>query len=84
MKAIKSNILCKELSGDSAVTKVGNLVIPEEEKEYMKVSVVSVGEEVNNVSPGDNIYIYPKCGRRLNINGENYRVINVSEVILVL
>lgn len=84
MKVIKSNVLCKEIKSDSPVTKVGGFVIPEDQKEYMKAEVICVGEEVSGLSAGDNIYVYPKAGKEIEINGEKYRVINISEVIVVL
>lgn len=84
MKVIKSNVLCKEIKSDSPVTKVGGFVIPEDQKEYMKAKVICVGEEVSGLSAGDNIYVYPKAGKEIEIDGEKYRVINISEVIVVL
>lgn len=87
MKVIKSNVLCKEIKSDSPVTKVGGFVIPDDQKEYREAEVVSIGEEVEKdreIKVGDKVYIYPNAGKKININGEDYRIVNVSEIIIVL
>ena len=84
MKVIKSNVLCKEIKSDSPVTKINGFVIPEDQREYTKAEVISFGDEVSGLSVGDIIYIYPKAGKEIEIEGEKYRVINISEVILIL
>lgn len=85
MKVLKSNVLCKEIeSENSPITKIGDFVIPDSGKEYIECEVISIGEEVSGVSIGDKIYIYPKSGKEVSVDGEKYRVINISEIILVL
>lgn len=85
MKVIKSNVLIKEIKkSDTPVTKVGNFVIPENQKDYMEAEVLSFGEDVSGLTVGDTIYAYPKAGKEIEIDGEKYRVINVSEIIVVL
>lgn len=84
MKVLKSNVLCKEIKSDSPTTKVGNFVIPDSEKGYIEAQVVTVGEEVKELHKDDIIYVYPNAGKEVKVNGEDYRVINVSEIILVI
>lgn len=83
MKVIKSNVLCKEIKSES-VTKIGGFIVPDDQKDYKEAEVVSVGEEVVGVNKGDRIFIYPNSGKKITVNGEDYRVINVSEVIIIL
>lgn len=84
MKVIKSNILCREIKSESPTTKIGGFVVPNDQKDYMEAEVMSVGEEVKEIKEGDRIYIYPNAGKKIDVHGENYRIINVSEVIIVL
>lgn len=86
MKVLKSNVLCKEVekSKESPIAKIGNFVIPDSEREYIECEVISVGEEVTGLTAGDKVYIYPKSGKEVSVNGEKYRVVNISEIILVL
>lgn len=84
MKVIKSNILCKDVKTDSPTKKIGNFVIPDDQRGYIEAEVVSIGDEVKEINVGDSIYIYPNSGKKVNVNGEDFRVINISEVIVVL
>ena len=84
MKVIKSNALCKEIKSNPPVTKVNGFVIPEDQKEYLEVEIINFGDEVTVLSIGDKAYIYPGAGKEVEINGEKYRVINISEIIVVL
>lgn len=84
MKVIKSNVLCKEIKSDSPMTKVNGFVIPDSQKDYLEAEVICYGDEVTGLSVGDRIYVYPGAGKKLEIDGEDYRVINISEVIVIL
>lgn len=84
MKVIKSNVLCKEIKSESPVTKINGFLVPENQKDYTEAEVVNFGEEVEGLSVGDRVYIYPNAGKEVEVNGETYRVINISEVIVVL
>lgn len=84
MKVIKSNVLIQEIKSDSPVTKVGGFVIPDDQKEYVEAKVISVGSEVKEeVKEGDTILIYPKAGKKVMVDDKEYKVINVSEIILI-
>ena len=82
MKAINSNILLKVEKG--ATMKIGGLEVPADAREYEVGKVESVGQDVKGVEAGDTIYFYSGAGKKFNEAGEEYRVINSSEVIVVL
>ena len=57
MKAIGSKILVKEVEQEVLQEKIGNLTVPVgNDKEKMLCEVLSVGEEVKGLKPGDKIY----------------------------
>lgn len=82
MKVIDSKILLKVKKG--ATQKMGNLEIPVDAKEYEIGEVLSVGEKVEGVKEGDTIYFYSGAGKYFTSDGESFRVIVSSEVIVVL
>lgn len=82
MKVINSSILIKVEKG--ATMKLGGLEVPADAREYEIGKVFSVGEKVEGVREGDTIYFYSGSGKKFTDDGEEYRVINSSEVIVVL
>ena len=50
----------------------------------MLCEVVSVGEEVKGLQPGDKIYTYYDPGHKFRENGEDFRVISVPDILVVL
>ena len=82
MKVIDSKILLKVRKGETQ--KMGGLEIPIDAKEYEIGEVLSVGEKVDGIKEGDIIYFYSGAGKYFTHEGEQYRVIVNSEVIVVL
>ena len=82
MKVIEFKILLKVKKG--MTQKIGGLEIPVEANEYEIGDVLSVGEKVSGIKPGDTVYFYTGAGKSITHEGENYRVINSNEVIVVL
>ena len=82
MKVINSSILVKVEKG--ATMKIGGLEVPADAREYEVAKVYAVGEKVEGIKEGDTIYVYPGSGKKFTSEGEEYRVINSSEVIVVL
>lgn len=82
MKVINSSILIKVEKG--ATMKLGGLEVPAEAREYEIGHVLSVGSKVEGVESGDTIYFYTGSGKKFTNEGEEFRVINSSEVIVVL
>lgn len=87
MKTIGNKLVVKEIETPSQ-TDTG-LFIPEtSEKDYKKGEVVAVGEgtekEPMNISVGD-VVLYPKySGNAVEVDGEEYKVLEQSNVLVVL
>lgn len=85
MKAIGSKILVKEVEQEVLREKIGNLTVPAgNSKEKMLCEVLSVGEEVKGLSVGDKIYTYYDPGHKFRENGEDYRIISLPDILVVL
>ena len=79
MKAIGSNILLKEYAKEETR---GGLIIPVgAQKTYWEV--VSVGDEITGVSPGDKVIPRKGKGEALEIEDTKYLVLHKSEVAVV-
>jgi co-chaperonin GroES (HSP10) len=85
MKAIGSKILVKEVEQEVLQEKIGNLTVPVgNDKEKMLCEVLSIGEEVKGLKPGDKIYTYYDPGHKFRENGEDYRIISIPDILVVL
>lgn len=82
MKVINASILIKVEKG--ATMKIGGLEVPADAREFEIGKVFAVGEKVEGIKEGDTIYFYSGSGKKFTHEGEEYRVINSSEVIVVL
>lgn len=85
MKVLGSKILIKP-DKDGVVEKYGGLTVPVGAGEYSVAKVVSIGEELKDctINPGDTVYYYQNAGKEITVEGEKYRVITSSEVLVVL
>ena len=83
MKVLDSKILIKSKS-DGLVEKIGGFEVPVGAGEYSVAEVVAVGDKIEGVKAGDTVYYYQNAGKELTIDGEKYRVITSSEVLVVI
>jgi co-chaperonin GroES (HSP10) len=83
MKVIDSKILIK-VKKEGATEKFGGFEVPIGAGEFEVGEVISVGEKVTGVSPGDTIYFYMGSGKEFTHESIKYRVITIPEVIVVL
>ena len=83
MKVLDSKILIKS-KRDGLVEKIGGFEVPVGAGEYAVAEVVAVGNNIENVKAGDTVYYYQNAGKELTIDGEKYRVITSSEVLVVI
>ncbi len=83
MRVLDSKLLIKPKT-EGVVEKIGNFEVPVGAGEYAVAEVVSVGDKIEGVKPGDTVYYYPNAGKELTIKNEKYRVITNSEVLVVL
>lgn len=85
MKAIGSKILVKEVEQEVLQEKIGNLTVPVgNSKEKMLCEVLSVGEEIKGLKSGDKIYTYYDPGHKFREAGEEYRIISLPDILVVL
>lgn len=90
LKAIGNGIIVKKVTTDSEAEEkemIGGLVVPTSEKGYETYKIVEVGQLVSAIRDLSNshlidvIYTYPNPGHAIKIKGEEYRVINASEIL---
>lgn len=85
MKAIDSKILVKEVKGEELQERIGNLVVPVgSSTDKMLCEVLSVGEKIDSLKPGDRVLAYSGAGHEFKQEGETYRVIAISDILVVL
>lgn len=83
MKVLDSRVLLK-INSKGLVEKINGFEVPVGSGEYEVADVVSVGPKAENIVPGDKVYIYPGSGKQFTKDGEKYRVVSSSEIIVVL
>ena len=81
MKAVGSKILVKPSKSEEKL-KYGNFEVTV--SDYETVEILSVGEEIKSVHEGDVVLIYPNAGKSFMLDGQNYRVISINEIIVVI
>lgn len=84
MKAVDLRILVQEVKEDSVEERIGNIVIPESDSGAKKYKVLSVGEKIESVKEGDVVYTYPNAGHEFKSEGDTYRVISITDILVVL
>lgn len=85
MKVIGPNILIVPQEEETK-TKGGLLMSASDTKElrYKKATVVSVGNMVEGVMPGNFIYFDKAAGHTIRVNEDLYTVITIRDVVVVL
>jgi co-chaperonin GroES (HSP10) len=85
MKLIGLNILIVPQEEETK-SKGGLLMTASDTKElrYKKAVVVSVGNLVDGIQPGDIIYFDRSAGHSIRINEDLYTVITIRDVVVVL
>ena len=85
MDVLESKILLKIERADKAVEKIGEFVVPIGAGVFDVATVEAIGPKVEgNIKVGDTIYYYPNAGKEFTKDGQKYRVISSSEVIVVI
>lgn len=84
MKVLNSQVLLEIEKEEAPVERIGMLEVPAGmNKEWEKGRVITFGD-VKDLLKGDEVLIYPKAGKTVKVDGKEYRVVNSSEIILVL
>ena len=84
MKTTSNKILvipveAKEKKNDLGLTLPGELEVQGLEK----AEVVYTGEDIKGVSPKDTILIYKSAGTKVIEGGKEYRVISVTDIVII-
>jgi co-chaperonin GroES (HSP10) len=84
MKAINYFIVIRKIK--EAPKKVGGLELTEDQNKdvrYLKAEVVTVGDKVQGIEPGNIIRYDKHAGHGIEWNDELYHVINLGDVVIV-
>jgi co-chaperonin GroES (HSP10) len=86
MKVLDSRVLIKLKKGDELIEKFNGFSVPVGLGEYDTAEVVSVGPDLKDkgIEPGNTVYVYQGCGKKVNYKGEDYVVVTSSEIIVIL
>lgn len=84
MKVLDARVLLKIEELEAPVTKIGDIEIKEEKPQWEKGEVIEFGENCTGLEKGDKVFIYPGSGKSVKVDGQDYRVVSSSEIIVVL
>ena len=86
MKAIGYNILINKEKEGIKATK-GGLLLSESQRQdvrYVKAKIQSVGDLCAGLNAGDEVYYDRHAGHRIEVDGDDYQVIKMQDVVFVL
>lgn len=87
MKAIGNNIVVNKIKEEPVSKTKGGLLLTESQKadvRYKKAVVVNCGDLVKGINPGDKIFYDKHAGNKLEIEDNDYYVIRIQDVVVVL
>jgi co-chaperonin GroES (HSP10) len=86
MKAIGNNIIITPEKVTSEETKGGLLLVKKDREDirYTKAEVNSVSEDIKGLKQGDQIYYDRHAGHIIEFDKEQFTVIKVQDVVVVL
>ncbi len=83
LQPLADNIVVKPLKTGSKTAS--GIVLPDSAKEKSKqAEVVAVGKEAKEVSPGDVIIYKDFAGNEIKIDGQEYLVVSIADVLAVV
>ena len=86
MKAVGNNIIIipEKVVGDK--TKGGLLLVKKDREDirYTKATIATVSEDIKAVSVGDQIYYDRHAGHIIEFDKEQYTVIKIQDIVVVL
>jgi chaperonin GroES len=86
MKAIGNNIIISLKKAGLSKTE-GGLLLAEKDKEnirYKEAVIVSISDEIKVLNVGDVIYYDKSAGHGIEFEGNDYKVIKLQDVVIVL
>lgn len=86
LKVIGEKVLVRVDKSCTCTQKIGGLEIPvgPAAGEFEIAHVIGVGEKVESVKEGDTMYIYFGAGKKFLHENEEYRVITLNEIIVII
>ncbi|MAN60422.1 MAG: hypothetical protein CMI60_00615 [Parvibaculum sp.] len=86
MKAIGNNIIITPEKVTSEKTKGGLLLVKKDREDirYTKAEVNSVSEDIKGLKQGDQIYYDRHAGHIIEFDKEQFTVIKIQDVVVVL
>ena len=86
MKAIGNNIIITPEKVTSEETKGGLLLVKKDREDirYTKAEVNSVSEDIKGLKQGDQIYYDRHAGHIIEFDKEQFTVIKIQDVVVVL
>lgn len=83
MRAIENKVLV-QVQKTGPTEKIGAFVLPDDPNGLDTATVISVGDKVDSVKEGETVYIYSGAGKEFTRDGQKYRVVLLSEIVVVL
>lgn len=85
MKVIGEKVLVKVDKPTASTQNIGGFTYSAGAGiDYEIAHVLGVGEKVESVKEGDTIYIYNGSGKKFNHESEEFRVLTLNEIIVVI
>ena len=84
MQAINDYVIVDKIK--EGPKKVGGLILTDETDEtnrYKKATIISIGNMVEVVKTGDNVYYDAMAGHEIAYNDSMYRVIRARDIVMV-
>lgn len=86
MKAIGNNVVIVPVKITGDKTKGGLLLVKKDREDirYVKAVIYSVSDEINALNKGDEIYYDRHAGHSIEFDKEQYTVIKIQDIVVVL
>jgi len=86
MKAIGNNVVIVPVKVTGNKTKGGLLLVKKDREDirYIKAKIHSVSDEVKALNEGDEIYYDRHAGHAIEFNEDQYTVIKIQDIVVVL
>lgn len=83
MRAIENRVLV-QVKKTGPTEKIGAFVLPDDPNGLETAEVISVGDKVDSVKEGETVYLYSNAGKEFTKDGQKYKVVSLSEIVVVL
>ena len=87
MKVLKDRVLVSVIETEATKKTKSGLSIPVsylDNGDLEKAIVIYVGNGVEDLEKGDEVFLYKGAGKEFKIDGEKYRTVTVSDIVVVL